>query len=188
MRLLRAYRAAQESLRSSGRVYDGEQQIAIAAESAGMSSREAACIVDEWMFERPLKHLSRHGAHRLEPLLMSLDERGLQLGVLSDYEAHRKLRALGVAHYFSRVLCAADPGVRALKPDPRGLLLACAGWQLDPPAVVMIGDRVEVDAAAAAAAGMRSIIVGRRPRDYVDLRTTFVSSLEQVPSVLDDCC
>lgn len=187
MRLLKNYRAAQEVLRSGRAPYDPDHQVAVAAERSGIARRDAASIVEEWMFQRPLKHLRRHRARGLESLLTALRGQGVELGVLSDYDAHEKLKALGITSHFSQVLCAADPDVRALKPSPRGLLLACARWQIDTAEALMVGDRVEVDGAAAAAAHMKSIIVGRRPADFFDLRTTFITSLDQVSSVLDDC-
>jgi FMN phosphatase YigB (HAD superfamily) len=56
--------------------------------------------------------------------------------------------------------CArADPEIGVLKPNPRGFLHACEIWGLDPQDVLVVGDRAEVDAAGAAAAGMSSVIV-----------------------------
>ncbi len=188
-RVLKAYRQAQEALRTSGPPYDAAAQLEAAVERTGVPRRDADAIVTEWMFERPLKHLRSHRAAGVDRLLERLAARGMHLGVLSDYEPRQKLKALGVDGCFSHVWSAADPDIRALKPHPRGFLVACAQWQCDPEEVLMIGDRADVDGAGAAAAGMRSIIIGRRPASSpTDLRTTFVSSLEQVTSVLDDCC
>jgi FMN phosphatase YigB (HAD superfamily) len=189
LRVLKAYRRGQEALRTVGRPYDADAQLEWAVERTGVTRREADAIVNEWMVERPLKHLMACRAPGLDRLLDRMARRGLALGVLSDYAPQRKLAALGVADRFPRVWCTADPDIRALKPDPRGFLVACAVWQMDPGEVLMVGDRHDVDAAGAAATGMRAVIVGRRPADAAtDLRTTFVSSLEQVGSVIDDCC
>lgn len=186
--VLAAYRHAQESLRGSHVEYDAGQQLAVVVERTGVHHDEATRIVDEWMFERPLKHLPRHKAKGVSELLERLAGKGVQLGVLSDYAAGQKLRALGVERWFSQVLCAGDPEVRALKPAPRGFLVACERWQFEPSQVLMVGDRVDVDAAGATAAGMRSVIIGRRPSTLPDPQTTFVSSLEQVRSVIDERC
>ncbi|MFN8065271.1 MAG: HAD family hydrolase [Vicinamibacterales bacterium] len=186
--VLRAYRRAQESLRhSSPALYEAATQLDLAASRSGVPRQDVARIVDEWMFERPLKYLARYKASGLADVLRGLEQRGLRLGVLSDYEATRKLRALGIERCFSQVLCAADADVRALKPSPRGFLVACERWQLLPEQVVMVGDRADADAAGATAAGMRSVIVGRRALGAGG-GATFVSSLEQVSSVIDECC
>jgi FMN phosphatase YigB (HAD superfamily) len=67
-RTLSAYRKAQESLR--GREGAGAaRQLELAAARARMSTDEVAAIVDEWMIERPLKHLARCRAHGLVDLL-----------------------------------------------------------------------------------------------------------------------
>jgi HAD superfamily hydrolase (TIGR01549 family) len=189
MQVLKAYRQAQESLRLSPAPYDADAQVDAAAASTRVHRREVRRIVTEWMFERPLKHLPRYRVEGLLPMLDHLQRYGMQLGVLSDYAADEKLRALGLEGRFSPVLAAEDPDIRALKPDPRGFIIASARWQLDPAEVLMVGDRADVDAVGASAAGMRSVIIGRRPAAAAtDLRTTFVSSFEQVRRVIDECC
>ena len=187
MRVLKAYREAHEALRRSTEPYLQSTHFDVAAEHTGSTSGEVAQIVAEWMFDRPLKHVARHRATGVDELLAGLAERGMRLGVLSDYVAHGKLRALGVDQWFSQVLCAGDPDVRALKPSPRGFLVACERWQLQPAEVLMVGDRVEVDAAGAAAAGMPSVIVGKRRTVEAGTQTRFISSLEQVSRVIDEC-
>ena len=68
-----------------------------------------------------------------------------------------------VAHGFVRftndvdVLITREDG--AFKPSPRGFLAACARWELDPADVLYVGDRVDADAAGAAAARMPAVIV-----------------------------
>jgi putative hydrolase of the HAD superfamily len=110
---------------------------------------------------------------------------GLEVGVLSDYPAATKLAALGVADRFPLVLCSTDPEIRALKPNPRGFLIACKRWGLSPGEVLMVGDRVDVDAAGASAAGMPCVIVGRGTRSRTDsAEVLFVPSLERLRRVL----
>ena len=86
------------------------------------------------------------------------------MGVFSDYPGSDKLVALGVAEHVSLVVCATDEAVNAFKPHPRGLTHACAAWGLRPEQVLYVGDRPEVDAAAAAAQGMPCAIVGASSR------------------------
>jgi FMN phosphatase YigB (HAD superfamily) len=183
-RTLSAYRKAQESLRG-GESADAARQLEVAASRARISTGEAAAIVDEWMIERPLKYLARCRARGLVDLLEFLAARRVQMGIFSDYPAEKKLDALGVRHYFSVVLCGGDPEVGAFKPSPRGFLAACARWQLDPGDVLYVGDRMDADAAGAAAAKMPAVIVASgQVRTTAGTRS--VSSLERLRHVLDD--
>ncbi|MGC4081727.1 MAG: HAD family hydrolase [Vicinamibacterales bacterium] len=186
-RVLRAYRHAQEVLRHAGEPYDATQQLALAATRSGVQRSEAALVVNESMFERPLKYLRRHRAPGVDGLLSALAGRGLRLGVLSDYAADRKLEALRIRQWFPDVWCAGDDDVRALKPSPRGFLAACARWRIEPGEALMVGDRADADGAGAAAAGMRAVIVGRSHADVMTSGMMFVTSLEQVSRVIDEC-
>jgi HAD superfamily hydrolase (TIGR01549 family) len=184
-RTLAAFRKAQESLRHSRR--EPAAQLKEAAARLRMPLAEVEAVTTEWMMERPLKHMRRCRAVGTMELLASLQGRGIEMGVLSDYPAAAKLQALGIASSFSVVLCATDPEVGAFKPDPRGFLAAADRWQLAPAEVLMVGDRADADAAGAAAAGMPCVIIGRSqasPADASGFR--LIPSLERLRHVLDD--
>ena len=125
-----------------------------------MSADRVDALVTEWMVERPLKHLLRCRADGLLPLLDFLIQRGIKVGVFSDYPPQLKLDALGIGGRFSVVLSSTDPDIGRFKPHPRGFLVAAARWQIDPAEVLVVGDRPDTDAAGAAAAGMPCVIVG----------------------------
>jgi HAD superfamily hydrolase (TIGR01549 family) len=185
---LRAYRAAQERLRAPERRDAPEAQIDVAAAASGLPVAEVRALVDEWMMVRPLKYLQFCRAKGLTRLLNLLQQRGLPAGVLSDYPADAKLRALGLDGRFAPVLCASDPEIGAFKPSPRGYLRACAAWGLRPDEVLFVGDRADVDAAGAAAAGMPCVIVGRRRSDAAtNGRYEVVPSLERLCDVIHAC-
>jgi len=189
LRALRAYREAQERLRGSrGRRALAAAQITMAAELARLHREEVEQVVHEWMQQRPLKHLGRCRMPGADALLAFLRERAVPAAVLSDYPAVEKLRALGWADRFEFVLSAADPEIGRFKPDPRGFQRACARWGLPPRDVLMVGVRVAVDGAGAAAAGMPSAILGVRPADgaAVPRDCLFVASMEELHRVLDD--
>ena len=182
---LRAYRAAQERLRTPGRDDVATAQLAAAASAAGLPVAEISALVDEWMMVRPLKYLHFCRARGLSGLLDGLRERGVRTGVLSDYPAEAKLRALGLNGRFSPVLCASDPDIGAFKPSPRGYLHACATWNLSPDEVLFVGDRADVDAAGAAAAGMPCVIIGRRRSESHDSgHYDVLPSLERLSDVI----
>jgi HAD superfamily hydrolase (TIGR01549 family) len=184
-RVLSAFRKAQETLR--GEQADGRGQAEIAARETGLTVTRVEGIVQEWMSTRPLKHLTRYRAAGLLPLLDFLASRGIKMGVFSDYPAALKLQALGVDGRFSLVLCSTDPDIGVFKPHPRGFLVAAKRWHLGPSEVLVVGDRLDADAAGAAAAGMPCVIVGgsqASPADSSGVR--LVPSLERLRNVLDD--
>jgi HAD superfamily hydrolase (TIGR01549 family) len=188
LRAIAAYRQAQEMLREQpfSATAPG-RQLAIAAERVRMTPNELEQVVNEWMFERPLKYLRFCRAAGLSELVDRLSALGIELGVLSDYPAQAKLAALGLTDRFSLVLSASDAEVRALKPNPRGFFRACERWHLLPREVLVVGDRVDVDARGAAAAGMPCVIVDRSRRSRpVDGSFLVVPSLERLRCVLDD--
>ncbi len=188
MRTLSAFRKAQESLRHDRSRRGPTAQLEAAAAQLRMPLAEVESVTTEWMMERPLKHMARCRAAGAIELLASLQARGIEIGVLSDYPAAAKLEALGIASAFSVVLCATDPEVGAFKPDPRGFLAAAGRWQLDPAEVLMVGDRADADAAGAAAAGMPCVIIGRSQASSSadSSRVLFIPSLERLRNVLDD--
>ncbi len=157
------FRRAREELRGLGqpaaRLED--VQYAAAARAAGADEARLRSIVEEWIFDRPLRHLRRCRRAGVAELFQSLRKRGLEVGVVSDYPARPKLLALGLAEHVSLAVCTTDAEVNAFKPHPAGLAHACRSWGLRPEEVVYVGDRPDVDAAAAAAIGMPCVILGR---------------------------
>lgn len=189
-RALSEYRKAQEGLRRvNGQAlstrHTAADQIAAAATKARVPHGEVQSLVDEWMMQRPLKYLPFCRMSGLIPLLDFCDRSQLRLGVLSDYPAAAKLRALGVEGRFSPVLCSTDPEIGVFKPHPRGFLVACHRWGLTPREVLVVGDRSDVDAAGAAAAGMPCAVIGKPPlQSGADLLV--LESLERLHRVLHD--
>lgn len=162
-RVLRTYRRAQEELREAPA--NGHSiaslQISLTARLTGVGESEVASAVAEWMERRPLRYLPLCRRRGLRSLLEKLQRRNVRLGVLSDYPCESKLTALDVAPFFSPILCAADSDINVFKPNPRGFLRACGLWNLAPHEVLYVGDRPEVDARGALAAGVRCLILGR---------------------------
>jgi FMN phosphatase YigB (HAD superfamily) len=156
-----AYRRAQEGLRSGQTADPAGAQIAAAAEASGLPIAEVEALISEWFQRRPLRHLRFCLPAGLDRWLSWIRHRGLRLGVLSDYPARDKIAALGLDGMFDPVLCSTDPEIGAFKPSPRGYLRACEVWGLPPAEVLFVGDRIDVDAAGAAAAGMPCVIIGR---------------------------
>lgn len=164
MRALGAYRKAQEALRGAPRSDDlAALQLTRAAEKSGLPPREVSALVERWMDEAPLPILGRYLRPGARELLTWCKQRGLRLGLLSDYPAEKKLEALGLDGLFEVVLCAQDARVGVFKPDPRGLLAVLEALSVAPAQALYVGDRVEVDAQAARAGGLACAIFSRAP-------------------------
>jgi HAD superfamily hydrolase (TIGR01549 family) len=158
---LLAFRKVREELRTVGHapLALADLQFEETAIRTNVAPDEVRRLVDEWMLNRPNKYLWHARRRNVVSLVAGLAGTGVRLGAFSDYPAERKLEALGLRGLFGLTLCATDPGINAFKPHPRGLLRACELWGLSPAEVVYVGDRADVDAAAAEAAGMRCYLV-----------------------------
>lgn len=185
-RVVSRFRAAQEQLRSRGHCPGlAEAQIATAARETGVEPKAVRTIVEEWMQVRPLAYLERCRTPGVLEVLDDLAAAGVPAAVLSDYPAASKLTALGIAHRIAWSICSTDRDVEAFKPHPRGFLRACERFGLPPAEVLMVGDRVDADAAGAAAAGMPCVILSRQ-RHAPSSSWVSVSTFEGLHRVLHD--
>ncbi len=169
VRAVAAYRWAQEAARVAA-VVPGEsaaaRQLRMAVGRCGLPEAELSATIARWMEQEPLTLLARYRHEGLLEFLDGCRERGIRLAVLSDYPCTDKLAALGIADRFDLVLSAFDPEVGVFKPDPTGIRVALERLGVAAPDALYVGDRPEVDGAAAAAAGVRAAIVGgTRPPD-----------------------
>jgi HAD superfamily hydrolase (TIGR01549 family) len=165
LRVLRAYRRAQEALRVapvSGDV--ASAQIRLASEATNVDRESVARCVTRWMEQEPLAYLPQCVQPGALEFLRECRAQGLRLGALSDYPAEAKLEALGLLELFDIVLCAQAPDINIFKPDPRGLLIALDRLGATRADTLYVGDRADVDAPTARAAGVRcAILTPRRP-------------------------
>jgi HAD superfamily hydrolase (TIGR01509 family) len=165
VRTLAAYRRAQEALREAAFEGDvGARQLEAVAAEVGSDVDDVRAVVELWMETAPLDTVAANIRPSLVEVLDELARREVALAVVSDYPAQRKLAVLGLADRFDVVVTAQDPRVQAFKPNPRGILVALAELGVAPDDALYVGDRPEVDAAAAAAAGVRCVLVGQKAR------------------------
>lgn len=90
------------------------------------------------------------------------------LGVITNGEGEpqrAKLAAIGLTARFPLVVASADVGLA--KPDPEIFLLACRRLAVEPAEVAHVGDRLDLDAEGAVAAGLRGIWLDRFARTDV---------------------
>lgn len=161
LRCLRAYRAAQEALRHAPEAFPAHRQAQEAALRTGVPLEQMEGVVRRWMEEAPLPLLRPCRRPGLTALLERARASGIRLGVFSDYPPEEKLEHLEVDGWFDVVVSAQDPQVGVFKPHPRGIEVALRRLDVSPGEALYVGDRVEVDAAAARAAGVSCVILAR---------------------------
>jgi putative hydrolase of the HAD superfamily len=98
------------------------------------------------------------------PVLQDLRDRGLMLGVISNFEEwlERLLAELGIAGLFDVQVISGIEGVE--KPDPAIFALALARTGTSAPECVYVGDNPRFDTDPAEALGMRGVLIDRRER------------------------
>src|SRR5438552_9723222 len=125
----------------------------------GTSVAEVDAVVRRWFYTEPLPMLRNRLREGVLELLVSARRCGVKTAALSDYPADEKLQALGVRELFDVVVCAQDVEVQTLKPDPRGLKVTLERLGVRRDHALYIGDRADVDAAAAERAGIACAIM-----------------------------
>jgi putative hydrolase of the HAD superfamily len=163
LRFVSAYRRAQEVLRQRGRPFAEDAQLLLACEETAADPEWGRRLVDQWIEVAPLDLVRRHVRRDAIGFLDMARRHGVRLAVFSDYPAAAKLDAMGLRSHFDVVRWAQEPDVSAFKPDPRGLRLTLAALNVDASDALYVGDRPDIDAAAALAAGMRAAVIGAHP-------------------------
>lgn len=117
------------------------------------------------------------------PVLERLRDAGLELGVVSNFEAwlEQLLEELGVIEYFGVRVISGVEGIE--KPDPRIFRLAMDRAGVGAEGSVYVGDNPEFDVAPAAAVGMFPVLIDRRER-FPDAEGTRITSMAELPGVL----
>lgn len=137
-----------------------EDQYAWTAEALRMDSTAVRRVVEEWIYEKPLRHLISCRYPGLKEFVECLHQTGVKTAVFSDYPAQSKLDALEIS--VQNIVCATDMAVNRLKPDPKGLQLVCQNLQVNINSCVFIGDRMDRDGECAKRIGMPFLILNKR--------------------------
>jgi len=116
------------------------------------------------------------------PALDALQSRGLRLGIISNFDErlYQIVPALGLQDRFRVNLPSTNAGVA--KPDRRIFLEALRRLKVEPPAALYVGDEPDSDAAGAAAAGIRCLLVDREGR--LPKGDNIIPSLSDIPERL----
>ena len=96
-----------------------------------------------------------------EPLLASLKEAGLKMGVITDYPVGAKVSALGFDKYWDVTISADTIG--HLKPEPDAFLLAAELLKISPEQIIYVGNEYKYDIIGAKRAGMKTAHLAQKP-------------------------
>lgn len=116
------------------------------------------------------------------PCLLAL--RGSRVAVLSNGDQAQqedKLRRTGLLPHVEVVMTSGGLGVA--KPDPEAYRLACQRLGVEPARVAYVGDRLDVDAEASRAAGLRGVWLDRDGASESRFQPT-INSLLDLPELL----
>src|SRR5574341_61598 len=98
----------------------------------------------------------------VEPALTELKQRGLKLGVISNFDSrlHDVLRACRLSRFFDSVHISTRVG--AAKPDPAIFQAALSHHGIEPSQAWHVGDGLREDVEGALAAGLHAFLIDRR--------------------------
>lgn len=113
------------------------------------------------------------------PALESLRQRGVRLGIVSNFawRLPELVAALGLAGYFDLILTSARVGYRKPRPEIFHRALAEAGAEAD--AAIYVGDDPACDQTGARAAGMPALLIDRGRRG--SMRAGRIRGLTDLP-------
>lgn len=131
-----------------------------AADKLKASNKKVECVVQEWIFKKPLRYMAFCRYPGVLELFSELKKRNIRIGVFSDYPSIHKLTALGLEA--DAVVSATDPDVDRLKPDPKGLFAVASKLKVSIKDCILIGDRDDRDGECARRAGISYLILNRR--------------------------
>jgi putative hydrolase of the HAD superfamily len=119
----------------------------------------------------------------VEPVLEVLDEAGLLLGVVSNFEEWLDglLEVVGVRDRFDVRVISGVEGIE--KPDPRIFELALERAGVEAARSVYVGDNPEFDVGPALAVGMVPVLIDRRDR-FPDAAGARIRSMHELPAIL----
>jgi putative hydrolase of the HAD superfamily len=109
----------------------------------------------------------------------------LVLGVVTNGEGEpqrAKLAAIGVADRFTAVIASGEVGFA--KPDAAIFALACERLGVQPAHAAHVGDRLDLDAQAASAAGLHGIWLDRLGTQHAPRDVTRIATLRELSAVL----
>ena len=161
VRVVARYRSLRDRHGTAGPAVSQTALIIETAAATGVPADEVRRIAQDWLERRPLRHLAACRAPGVAAVMDGMRRAGLTVTAWSDAPVLAKLDALRLTAEF--MVCAGDPGVGLLKPDPRGLHVLMAQACVSAEHTILIGAAPDLDGEAARKAGVRVLIRSSRP-------------------------
>jgi putative hydrolase of the HAD superfamily len=122
------------------------------------------------------------------PVLQALQERGLTVGAVSNWvwNLPELLHALDLVQHFDFIAASARIGFE--KPHPRIFEWALREADVDPAAVIHVGDHLDADVEGARAVGIEAVLIDRAERyrdDEVPDAVPVIRSLDELVPIVD---
>ena len=89
--------------------------------------------------------------------LDSFHQKGIRMGLLSDFPPEKKLENLKIAGYWDAVVCSEIAG--RLKPDPLPFLALAGEMEVPPEDILYVGNSISYDVEGARKAGMKTALI-----------------------------
>lgn len=159
VRQIRRFRICRERLALTEAEGIGDRQYRWPAQELGVSPAEVRRTVEEWLLQRPLRHLRSCRFPAIGTLIRGLRGAAKTVAVLSDYPAPAKLAALDLE--VDLCVSAVDAEVDRLKPHPAGLQRILELTGTSPDRALLIGDRDDRDGESARRAGVAYLLKSR---------------------------
>ncbi len=124
-------------------------------------------VIDEWMFQRPLRYLPPTAFSHVPEIFSRLREKKIRLAVYSDYPTKDKMNALNLS--VDLEVASTDPEINALKPAPNGLAYILDHFHIPKERCLFIGDRDSTDGKCAENVDIDYLIIDANGAVYKDL-------------------
>lgn len=154
--IIKHYREIRETMGDQEEIDFESKLVRKTSEITGQPESSVVAVINDWIETRPLPYLAKAKYAGLDALFSGIKHQGKQLGILSDYKATEKVKALGL--FADYIVSAQDVEVNILKPHPKGLEVIAKQANVALDRIILIGDRDERDGEAARRAGTHYLI------------------------------
>ena len=120
-----------------------DKQYKIVADKYHVEEEYVKKVIDEWLFQRPLKALKKFKDKQLDKIITEFSQKGGKVYIYSDYPTKEKLKQLNTK--FDKAYDSTNDNIKTLKPDKKGLEYIIKENNLQKEKILFIGDRDSKD-------------------------------------------